>query len=249
MRKTAAVAGREHPAALSQSGRIAGLALLLSLSGCGGTPASLYPLEAGTTWRYRVTITQRDGPHEVRLEERSIGDVPCGQTRCTGVRAQDGQVHLLEARGAAGLRRVGVADAAGAVQLLDPPEWLLPEAAERWPVATRTALLVRRNDDYEEARFPMHLDVSLSYHVAARDVSIEVPAGSFSGCLKLEGTGHLEVQRNRVGQTSRVEVSQFDWYCPGAGLALRERTETTDNDFVANGSYRQALVSIARLSP
>lgn len=215
------------------------------LSACGFRGSAYLPSTAGATWQYRVVQIQADGEHLSKLQETSLGSVPCEQGDCFAIATGTGLTHVIHRAGQRGLQRIARAETPGNVVPLAVPEWLVPEVDNMtWQVPTQTVLLSRRNDDYEEARFSMQLSATLDYRVAEADVSVSVPAGSFTACMRMEGTARMDVPRNRLGQTSHISIRQQDWYCPGVGLVLRERVESTDNDFVADGRYRLELEAL-----
>jgi len=226
-----------------------GLALVAGLSmvaGCGGSTAPLHPLDENTIWRYDVSVVVGEARHRSVLQERSLGHLPGAEVESYGLLQHDGTLSVL-ARAEGGLRRVGIVDAAGSMQVVEPPEWVIPPVAvAAWTVVTHTGLIERRVEDFEEAAFRLPVAVELTYRVAGTGRRVEVPAGTLEDCTEFAGKGVREVVRNRRGQITRVTVEQHDFYCPGVGLALRERSERTDNPILLNGSYRRVLTELHR---
>lgn len=222
------------------------LGLVSLVAGCGGPRDALLPLEEGTIWRYDLTVQVGEDTRRSVLEDRSLGRLPGAEGEAYGLLQHDGTLNVL-AREEGGLRRVGIADAAGSMSPLNPPEWVIPPAgATAWQVSTHTGLIERRVEDFEEAAFRLPVALELTYRVAGTDRRVEVPAGTFEGCTEFAAAGVREVVRNRRGQLTRVTVEQHDFYCPGIGLALRERSERSDNPILLKGSYRRALRELRR---
>ncbi len=227
--------------------RVLFLALPLVILGCGGGGDDLQPLDGGLVWRYAVIHQVGENTRRSVLEERSLGRLPGAEEPVYGVAQHDGTVDVL-ARAEGGVRRVGIADAAGTITPLSPPEWVVPAAGvDVWTIATSTGVIERRVEDFEEAAFRLPVAVTIDYRRAGEGRRVEVPAGTFEGCTEFAGRGVREVVRNRLGQFTRVTVEQTDFYCPGMGLVLRERREFTDNPIILNGSYRRALTELRRL--
>jgi hypothetical protein len=221
-------------------------ALAVLLAACGGSSTELQPLAPGFIWRYAVTVHVGDSSRRSVLEERSTGALPGAGSGTFGLLRQDGTLSVLERR-EGGVELVSVADESGNRTPVEPREWVVPpEGVEGWSVASHTGLIERRVDDFEEAGFRLPVRMQLRYRMLDGMRTVEVPAGRFEGCRELLGQGHQEVVRNRRGQLTRITVEQHDFYCPGTGLTLRERSESTDNPIVFNGSYRQELLELRR---
>jgi len=226
--------------------RCASLAGVGFIAACGGSGHEFQPLAEGHIWRYAVETHVGDATRRSMLEERSVGPLQAMGASVHGLRRQDGMLNLVQVQ-EGGVQRVAVADAAGEITPLAVPEWVLPpEQAGEWTVASHTGLIERRVDDFEEAGFRIPVPIELRYRALEGTRSVVVPLGRFEGCRELVGRGEREVVRNRQGQLTRISVEQHDFYCPGVGLTLRERRESTDNAIIYNGSYRQALTELRR---
>jgi hypothetical protein len=218
----------------------------VALAGCGGPGEPLQPLDAGTIWRYEVTAQVGEAVHRSVLEERGLGRLPGAEGAHYGVAQHDGTLSVL-ARADGGVQRVGIVRTSGAMEPVEPAEWIVPApGVDTWTIATHTGLIARKVEDFEEAAFRLPVSLELTYRVAGGERRVELPAGTFEGCTEFTGKGGREVVRNRRGQITRVTVEQRDVYCPGVGLVLRERSEQTDNPILMNGSYRRILSELRR---
>jgi hypothetical protein len=218
---------------------------------CDAPPPDYFPLEGGRRWEYALEREVLD----TRLQQRLI-------ITNTGSRELDGRP-VFERESAGGERRLYTRGPDGIVRVAvgtrgdglaerlqrDPRAHyvlrypLLP--GTRWELTSVLQLIespllgvVSTAEHILERREP----VQMTYRIDAIDASIEVPAGRFTQCLLVKGSGSTEVGIDRYGHLARVEVETSEWYAPDVGLVRAVREETSENTFLKPGRYTLELL-------
>ena len=224
--------------------------LLLAASGAGSAPgafaadaALLFPTTPGRWWYYATQITVRDEPRQQRLFVANV--------------AFDGRT-LLQRRQGAWDHLYAIDDDAVAHQAYlnrhsdgrearEAPAVLLPvppTPGAAWQFTSRLRLIESRTFSAEDRLSGRLLPVDLNASITADDDVVQVPAGRFDDCVRVEATGVALVPADRGNIEVEVRVTQTEWYAPGVGLVKSTRVETTDSPFLRNGAYLQELLEV-----
>jgi hypothetical protein len=218
------------------------------LVGCSEPPgASLFPLDQGRRWTYRLTSEWENNTSE----------------REEVVLSNEGRDNALES-GAAYRRRsdsgvdywlraddTGIFRVATKMDVEDLPNVDLQRryvlkapiaVGTSWPASTTTYLLRRRNDFPPEIRHS-HPLVPMVYTIAALNQKVETPAGSFEGCVQVQGEGKLKLFSDPVQGWRDMPLTTLEWYCPGVGLVRVERSEPANSTFLLGGVMKMELMS------
>lgn len=220
------------------------------LSACTGTPAPEYfPLNAGLRWEYEVHEHNKLVDQTTRLSLRNLDPVTRENQAYARRLASDGNEYWLATAGSA-LQRVGVRTAIDFEPRMDAsPRTVMqlpPTIRQWWSVETRPYILERFEPFRERFSQDESKRIELRMQVAALDDVIEVPAGKFEHCLRLEGTGLLNVLADaRIG-ASEVPVTHTEWYAPGVGLVKLVRTEKLDTLQIVGGEVEMQLIEFKR---
>ena len=93
-----------------------------------------------------------------------------------------------------------------------------------WSAAARLYLfdLPKKLGDNRD-RISRHL--TLDYTITSLDDAVEVPAGHFSNCLRIDAIGFLDLPRRLMLGIRLIKVEQTEWYAPGVGLVKMTRKE------------------------
>lgn len=221
------------------------------LSACGGDDASTpyFPLQPGTRWVYEVheknAVTDQSRP----LTIRAIDPVRVEGRRYARRLASDGNEYWIsQAEGA--LARVGVRRAIDSAPLMDDkPRTVMqvpPAEGQWWEIESRPYILERVEPFRERFSQDDSKRIVLHMKVASLDDTVEVPAGRFEKCLRVEGNGLLNVLADaRVG-ASEVPVTHTEWYAPGVGLVKLVRTEPLETQAIVGGSITMELIEFER---
>ncbi len=229
----------------SRAAVLAGLALL---AGCA-PPAdeSLFPLQAGHHWTYRVH-TERDGSLGVEVETlalRTLGrdtldDGPAWRRR------SDAGIDYWLRHDASGVYRVASKSDLDAAAVPDETRRYVLKAPYRvgsqWQAATTTYLLRRRNEFPPELRHVVP-PVAMHYAIDAEGLQVDTPAGRFERCLRVRGQASVRVFADAVVGWRDLPLVTTEWYCPGPGLVRLVREERAAYTFVSGGTLTMELVA------
>lgn len=223
--------------------------LALALLGALVSPAApaadaaghaLFPTTPGRWWYYATQVKVKDEPRNQRMFVANV--------------AWDGHTLLQRRQGnwdhlytvgkeavahQAYLNRQATRQAreAGAVLLPLPPA---PGAS--WQFKTRLRLIESRTFAAEDRLSNRYLPVDMTASITADDEAVQVPAGRYDDCVRVEAVGRTLVPADRGTLEIEVTVTQTEWYAPGVGLVKRERIEQADSPFLRNGQYVQELL-------
>lgn len=235
---------REHGSRGSRPARgaLAALVLAAALAGCssGSRTPELFPLDAGLTWRYRVTTELSDGTRSVdRLDVENLGPS----------KFPDG-MDALQRRNSLGNHYWFVSDNAGIYRVAarseieDRPRW--DEDSPRrfvikapvkpgtsWQIRTLPFLLKKSFEWPNELRHGK--PIVMSMEIEAVDAKVEVPAGRYENCVLVVGRHAMKLYSDPVAGWSDVPVEQREWFCPGVGLAKLVRSEKVKSKFYVGG--------------
>jgi len=223
------------------------------LVACGRAPEgdSLFPLEAGHRWTYRVTTewegntpTERD-----MLTLRTLGaDTPEGLRADlpTWRRRSDSGVDYWLRSDATGIYRVASkSDLDEAAQADAAPRYVLKApytAGTQWQAATTAYLLMRPNEFPRELRHT-HRNIPMLYQVEADGLALDTPAGRFERCLRVSGTATVRVYADPTSGWKDLPLLTREWYCRGVGLVRLERQENANSPFLTGGTMTMELDS------
>lgn len=227
------------------------VAMACVLCACGGGQPSTeyFPLDPGLSWEYRVHERSPAVDREQRLGQRNLRPVTREGQRYARRLSSDGNEYWLQ-RGENALQRVGLRRAIDFEPRMDEePRTVLqlpPVVGQWWEVESRPYILERVEPFRERFAQDESKRIGLQMKVAALDDVVEVPAGTFERCLRLEGSGSLHVLADaRIG-ASEVPVTHIEWYAPGVGLVKLVRTESLDTPAIVGGQITMELVKFER---
>lgn len=225
------------------------LAAALGLSACdhGADPQSFYPLAPGLTWTYRVEIRllgQQPQTSTRVMENVSRGDF-AGEAD-VAIRRNENGARYYVVRREDGYYRVAVKSVVHHHPIMDQPATkILPLPAEpglSWVEPAHTYMLGRARTFISE-NAPGDT-VRLDYRIESTNAEVDVPAGRFSGCLKVVGKTSFHLGAGVGFLPSDVPIVQQEWYCRGVGLVRLERDEKVTNDArtITGGHLRMTLL-------
>jgi len=221
-------------------------ALTLTLTGCGEDDPTYYPLTAGRWWYYAVVNTILDEAHASRFLAFNVGRAHSSVHH--GVFVQTSQAHgadFLRADGE-GIVRVAHLRQGMRTPRDDPqPRIILPAqiaVGTRWQTPTTLGLAESRTFEPRDRLIPRRLALMLNKEIVGLDDAVQVAAGRFLACLRIEGVGTIEVPTDRGNSTANVDVRTREWYARGVGLVKLEREEISTSTFIKGGRQVWELV-------
>lgn len=225
-------------------------AVLFCTVGCGKSGPSYFPLEIGL-WRYYATETKiLDESKQQRIIAgiAEISKSSDGRNHYVHRQAPDQDTYITVSEG----NILGVArrDRTTLVETWYPqPLRILPsqpKLGDTWTIESELALIESRTFARQDKLRNRTIHLSLAVEITALDDFVEIPAGRYENCLKLQSTGVVNVRTDRGNANAEVLVSQNDWYAPGIGLVKSVRSETSESPFLKPGSYTQTMIAVGR---
>jgi hypothetical protein len=110
-----------------------------------------------------------------------------------------------------------------------------------WQHSTTAYLLKRRAEFPQEIRHT-HPAVPMNYAIESLQDAVQVPAGRFSGCLRVRGQAVLKLFADPVAGWRDLPLTTTEWYCPGPGLVKLVRDEPAQSAFLAGGRLTMELL-------
>jgi len=210
------------------------------LSACQDDLSRYYPLEAGLAWQYRVSLAQ---DREVTTTTADVANLqPTDVLGRMGVPQRSemfGQslVWYL-AKDGRGIFEYAQQQADGGIAPVgnDTPNYVL-----RVPVADGTTW----SSTWQSTRDGRRVSFPTVKAIAATDETVMVPAGTFSGCVRVKITG--KGQANLASGPATIEVRGDEWYAPEIGFIKGIFRETV-NSGEATAERGMELASFAKPS-
>ena len=88
-------------------------------------------------------------------------------------------------------------------------------------------------------------NLELDYEIASLTDQVEVPAGYFPRCLRVDASGILYLPHRLMLGVRIIKVEQSQWYAPGVGLVKMTRKEYAIPNLYPS-EYTQELASFTR---
>lgn len=226
-------------------------ALAVALVGCqrASSVDSLFPLDAGHHWTYRVTTRLgQDASDRETLTLRTLGSesVPALGNEAAWRRRSDSGVDYWLRADASGIYRVASKSDLDPEPIPDKPHRFVLKApyavGTQWQAPTTAYLLMRRNEFPREIRHT-HPSVPMTYQIEAIAEVIDVPAGHFDHCLRVRGGASVRVYADPASGWRDMPLTTLEWYCPGVGLVRMERSEPAALAFLTGGTRTLELMS------
>lgn len=220
------------------------------LAACGGTPAPEYfPLNSGLRWEYSFHEKNRVVDRRQVLTLRNLDPETREGVRYARRLSGDGNEYWVTSTDQA-VERAGVRTAIDFEPRMDEHPRIVmqlpPTAGQDWDLETRPYILERVEPFRERFSQDDSKRISLRMQVAAVDDIVEVPAGRFERCLRIEGSGVLNVLADaRIG-ASEVPITHTEWYAPGIGLVKLVREEKLDTTQIVGGRITMELLRFER---
>ncbi len=222
------------------------LTAVLAPAGCGKQDQSYHPVSAGHSWLYRITLETMEGASS---QKQAMSSLPARETEA-GVdyvyRSVTG-IETLYRDTERGRERKGYVVPDGKLaRFIEDPALILPEQLEigtQWDSVIQTQALKRKGTPGETFGFELLAAVPISNRIVSVDEVVDVPAGRFRGCLKIESQGSVAHAGNQYNVTTMITVTQTQWFARGIGLIKRSIVEKSTNEAFAQGTLTMELES------
>ena len=216
------------------------------LAGCGGPggDTTLFPLEKGHHWTYRVATELEN--NTVQREEMTLSTL--GRADLDGQptwlrRSDSGANYWLRSDDSGVYRVASRSDIEDEPQLDPARRYVLKRpyaVGTTWQSPTTAYLLEYKQDFPREVRYK-HPIIPMNYVIEAVNQKVEAPAGKFDGCLRVKGQAQIRLFVDPVVGWRDVPLTTLEWYCPGVGLVRLERDEPGQSTFISGGRVQMDL--------
>ena len=222
-------------------------AVLALLAGCKEPPgSSLFPLEEGRRWTYRLSSEwENDTRERETVVLSNLGRDSALESGSAWHRRSDTGLDYWLRADATGIYRVAAKSDVDAEPKPDPaPRFVLkaPIAVGTSWQTTTTTYLMRRNSEFPPEIRHAHPSVPVVWTIEALDDRVEVPAGRFEQCVRVKGLALLRLFADPVNGFKDMPLTTLEWYCPGVGLVKVERREPANSTFLTGGTMMMELM-------
>lgn len=221
------------------------IAACVSIAACSEKPQPNYfPLNEGYRWQYRMSESNPLVNRRLPLSMENLGARTRDGLRYWLRRSSEGNEYWLRVDGE-GVQRSGSRSWLGGLPALGEAQTVLPPklvVGAEWNAQTRPYILERAIPFRERFTQDESKNIELRMRLASDDEMVEVPAGRFEHCLRIEGQGRLFVLADaRIG-ASEVPITHTEWYAPGVGLVKLQRREELKTEQIVGGEVTLELL-------
>ncbi|WP_291555695.1 hypothetical protein [Comamonas sp. SCN 65-56] len=221
----------------------------MALAGCNRPPPdaeSYFPLHLGARWTYALRTDMAKPPVEATLELSVVRKETLEGEPVTVRRSASGVEYYVR-ENASGLERVASRTDLEELPLRDEtPIRILPARLQpgvEWIGSTAPVVLQRTLEFPHELKYEYR--AHMVYRIAAIDETLEVPAGRFSPCVRVEGSGSFKIYKDGLTGVADQTIASTEWYCKGVGLARFDRDEPADSRMLKGGKVSYVLTEYA----
>ena len=220
-------------------------ALLLLCAACAPGDDDYFPTTPGYEWVYDIsrTVLRSSEPLRQKSIVRNLRAENVGAQRYYPKIYASGEKRYFTRTGdGVAYRRSGA----------QPPALILsypPEPGANWRALSQLYLFElpeKPGQDRDRIRRDQTKPaLTLEYTITGTDDVVEVPAGRFARCVRVEAQGFLDLPARRGPGIRSIKVEQTQWFAPGVGLVKMTRREYAPPGLYP-ARYTQALAAFSR---
>lgn len=215
-------------------------------SDSGDPTGGYFPLAVGRQWVYEVETDLNEPDIEQTLTLSVDRQIELDGQPTWVRRSADGAEYYIQ-RDAQSIRRVASRTDLDEQAKQEPvPRVVLKlplTNGASWDGGMTSPYLIRRSNEYPRTFRYTH-KVPMTFQVMSMKEIIEVPYGSYSDCIRVEGRGYIKLFTDPVNGFTDVPLITTEWYCKGVGLVAFEREEKVPGGFMTGGKVSYKLVSM-----
>ena len=217
-------------------------ALLLLCAACASEDDDYFPTTPGYEWVYDVSRTALRSSEPIiqksivrNLRAERVG----AQRYYPKIYASGEKRYFTRTSDGVAYRRAGAQRPA---LILSHP----PAPGARWRAPSRLYLFElpgKPGQDRDQDQIKPAL--TLDYAIVGTDDVVDVPAGRFARCVRVEAQGFLDLPARAALGIRSIKVEQTQWFAPGVGLVKMTRREYAPPDLYP-ARYTQSLTAFSR---
>ena len=220
--------------------RSLGALVVLLLFSCSSPDTSYFPTAPGNEWTYDISRTAPD-MHQPLIQKSIVRNLPPGTV--------DGITYYPRAYANRAIHYFTIS--AGGISRSKPghegadPVIVYPlSVGTEWSGGSRLYLFDLPKK-LEGAWNNISSNLELDYTITSLEDSVDVPAGHFPRCLRIDAVGFLDLPTRLMLGIRIIKVEQSQWYAPGVGLVKMTRREYAIPNLYPS-EYTQTLTSFKR---
>ena len=227
------------PGLLSRGRCLYGMAVLL-IAACTSPETGYFPVTPGYEWTYDI---RRIVPefNEPIVQKSIVRNLPA--------RTVDGVTYYPKAYASGSIRHFTIS--ADGVSRSNPGHEGVDHiighplnAGVEWSAGSRLYLF-DLPEKLAGAWDRLSSNLELDYTITSLDDPVNVPAGYFPSCLRIDAIGFLDLPSRLMLGIRIIKVEQTQWYAPGVGLVKMTRREYAIPDLYPS-EYTQVLTGFKR---
>ena len=214
--------------------------VFLFIASCSSTETGYFPTAPGHEWTYdiRRIVPEFNEPIVQKsivrnLPARTVGDI----TYYPKAYANGSIRHFTRSADGISRRNPGHEGA-------DPVIGYPLSVGSEWSAGSRLYLFDLPKK-LEGAWDRISSNLELDYTITSLDDPVDVPAGYFPRCLRIDAIGFLDLPSRLMLGIRIIKVEQSQWYAPGVGLVKMTRKEYAIPNLYPS-EYTQVLTSFKR---
>ena len=217
-----------------------GTVVLWLLSSCSSPDTGYFPTTPGHEWTYDIsrTSTENQSPIIQKSIVRSLPATTVDGITYYPMMYANGTTHYFTRS------TEGIVRSAPGREGADPVIVHPLRVGSEWSGASQLYLFDLPKK-LEGAWERLSSNLELDYTITGMDEHVEAPAGYFSGCLRIDAIGFLDLPTRLMLGIRIIKVEQTQWYAPGVGLVKMTRREYAIPNLYPS-EYTQVLTSFKR---
>ena len=214
--------------------------IIACIPACAPPDTGYFPTTPGYEWHYDINRKTPDVQHGI-IQKSIVRNLPArtvdGVTYYPQLHANRKTYYFTRTGDGVSRRAPGAGEAG---QVIGQPL----QVGTEWSAASRLYLfdLPKKLDDNWGT---LSQNLTLDYTITSLDEQVDVRAGRFANCLRIDAVGFLDLPRRLMLGIRIIKVEQTQWYAPGAGLVKMTRKEYAIPNLYPS-DYTQTLTAFRR---
>ncbi len=224
--------------------------ILVLIGGCDSdaTSSDLFPAIEGMVWHYDATFQAGRKLNRHKIIVTNLGYIMLEDGTQAFARKYHNDDVAYYKKNEKGIFRIGYQKAGKNLSRDTENHFVLRfpvKTGIKWVLTSKPFFLEKSVREINAGQASLSGDLSLhplkvSNEITSTNETVRTPAGSFSNCIRVDGSGKTTGTGSEIGKVN-VEVRQTDWYAPGIGLIKSTRKETTNLKWARSSTFSMEL--------